>query len=125
MKLPLVKTFFGQIINLDKVVAISEARFIDHGMGNMNLFERRYCVGFEIRLQHVTYPLYYERPFAPDETARHEGSRSLRLKKIDGTDCLARDCADNPEAHKELLAIQRLQKQIDVIVGQWEVLVCR
>lgn len=91
----IVKTFIGKHIDLSKVIAISDARFIDR-MGHGGYF-----VGFEIDVQLRDEPIKYVRGFEYIEES--EG-----LKIVYGED------GNTP------LAVERLQAQIDHLVEQWK-----
>lgn len=93
----IIKTFIGKHIDLSKVVAISDARFINRmGFGG-------YFVGFEIHCQLLDKPIIYERKFDWDESERGD-VRAI----IYGED------------EQTPLAVERLQKQIDELIEQWK-----
>jgi hypothetical protein len=94
----IVKTFIGKHIDLSKVVAISDAEFIDR-MGSGGFY-----VGFDIHIQLLDNPIRYERKFEYDEDDR-SGHRPSPVYWRDG---------NTP------LAVKRLQGQIDQLIQQWQ-----
>lgn len=94
------KTFIGKHIDLSKIVAISDARFLDR-MGSVGFF-----VEFEIHVQLTDKPISYVRKFERDE-AEYFGESNKRPEPI-----------LNKEG--KILAVVRLQKQIDELILQWK-----
>jgi hypothetical protein len=103
----IVKTFIGRHIDLSKVVSISDAYFIDN-MGSGGFY-----VGFEIHCQLLDSPIKYERKFEYDE----EDFSGHRPKPV--TTSISSDLYFLIE-DKDILAVQRLQKQINELVEQWK-----
>lgn len=94
----IVKTFIGKHVDLSKVVAISDAYFIDRmGFGG-------YYVGFDIYVQLLNEPIHFERELEREKEYKYteEGFKIVRTN--DG----------------EILAVKRLQEQIDELVEQWK-----
>lgn len=99
----IVKTFIGKYIDLSKVVSISNAKFIDRmGFGG-------WYVSFEIHIQLLDSPIVYTRKFAYDE---YKFGTSREFKKVYAKDGVT------------LLAVERLQAQIDDLVAQWKKVNC-
>lgn len=95
----IVETFFGEYIDLDKIVSISKAEFIDR-MGHGGYF-----VGFKIRCQLIKEPIVYRRELERDEY-QYETGKGHRI--VYGKDSYTP------------LAVVRLQKQVDELVQQWK-----
>lgn len=104
----IVKTFIGKHIDLSKVVSISDAHFIDR-MGSGGFY-----VGFEIHCQLLDQPIKYERMFEYDE-ADYSGHRPTPVT-IQGSYHQFYNANE-----EDILAVQRLQKQIDELIEQWKV----
>jgi hypothetical protein len=91
----IVKTFIGKHIDLSKVIAISDAEFINR-MGHGGYF-----VGFEIDVQLRDEPIRYERGL-------------YYIEESEGKDIVYGSDGKTP------LAVERLQTQIDELIGQWK-----
>jgi len=107
----IVKTFIGKYIDLSKVVSISDAYFIDR-MGHGGFY-----VGFHIDCQLMDKPIEYVRKFEYDEMGKNEREQYAPIL-VNG------EAADfffdtRGEGNKKILAVSRLQKQIDDLVEQW------
>lgn len=93
----IVRTFMGNHLDLSKVVAISDAQFIDRmGFGG-------WFVGFKIHIQLMDKPIEYERKFDYDEYSFNKSHEVVYGK--DGI---------TP------LAVERLQSQINELITQWK-----
>lgn len=106
----IVKTFTGKNIDLSRVVSISDAYFIDK-MGSGG-----YYVGFEIHCQLLDAPIKYTRPFEYDEYT-HEGG--VKVKLINGEFENTSNFLYG-ENHRRILAVRRLQAQINELIEQWK-----
>lgn len=93
------KIFTDEHIDLDKVVLISDAYFIDR-MGSGGWY-----VGFHIIFQLMDDPVRYTREFAFDE---------YKFTNEKGHELIY---ADNSP---EILAVHRYQKQIDKVIKMWK-----
>lgn len=100
----IVKTFIGKHIDLSKVVSISDAYFINR------MTFGGYYVGFEIEVQLLDKPIKYERPFEYDECVYDPKPMPVSISG---------EPLDYVIDQQELLAVSRLQKQIDELVEQW------
>jgi hypothetical protein len=100
------KTFFGSYIDLDKIVNVSKAYFIDR-MGYGGWF-----VAVDINCQLLESAIHYERHISDDE--HHYADGKFRLKLVDNSSTTI-----PPEDENEILAVQNLQKEIDVLVLAW------
>lgn len=107
----IVKTFFGKHIDLSKVVSISDAYFIDR-MGSGG-----YYVGFDIEVQLMENPIHYRREFKWDEKD-YEGSKP-KVKLVNGK---LEDAFTffSDKFNTRILAVNRLQKQVDELIEQWK-----
>jgi len=102
----IVETFLGEYIDLDKVVSISKARFIDRmGWGG-------YYVGFEIKCQLLKEPIVFERKLEHDEYEYTPIPIDSKFPE-NGYRIIYGNDNSTP------LAVIRLQKQIDDLVQQW------
>jgi hypothetical protein len=116
----IVKAFIGKHIDLDKVVSISDARFINlMGSGG-------YFVGFEIYIQLLDKPIKYMREFDRDEVSwenkviDNKTYPSVpRPVTVSGSDRDSHYYTDG-KLDFDILAVQRLQAQIDELVEQWK-----
>ena len=93
------KTFFGKYIDLDKLISVSDAEFIDRmGYGG-------YFVGFEMRFQLQDNPMCYQRELvAPEEYIfDHENSKFILVTNNGSLKC-----------------VENLQKQIDELIEAWK-----
>jgi hypothetical protein len=91
----IVKTFTGKHIDLSKVVAISDARFVDR-MGHGGYF-----VEFDIDIQLLDKPLNFGRRIEAD----HSGDRPKPIYDEDGV---------------TITGVRELQEKIDDLVKQWK-----
>lgn len=106
----IVKIFTGRHIDLSKIVSITDAYFINR-MGSGGYF-----VGFEIECQLLEKPIEFEKSFDYDEYTHKDGTK---VKMVNG---------EYQEFHgyrsgygeENILAVHRLQKQVDVIIEQWK-----
>lgn len=99
MRDSIVHIFTGRYIDLEHLVSISDAKFIDR-MGSGGFY-----VGFEINLLMIDQPIVYERKFEYDETDRHSSHRQKPVMA--------------PYSNRTLAEI-RLQAQVDDLVKQWK-----
>lgn len=93
----IAETFFGEFIDLSKIISISKAKFIDKmGRGG-------YYVGFEIKCQLQKEPITYTREFESDEKEFKNGKYNVIYN----------------ESGREILAVERLQKEIYGLIKVW------
>lgn len=93
----IVRTFMGTHIDLSKVISISDAYFINKmGFGG-------WFVGFDIHIQLLDEPIHYSRGFVHDEYIYND-----KHELIYGRD------------GKTILAVERLQHQINDLIKQWK-----
>ena len=94
----IVKIFTGKYIDLTKIVAITDAEFIDRmGYGG-------YYVGFTIYCQLLEKPIVYERKLDYREEKYENGKIHAKTNDRNG----------------KILAEENLQKQVDEIVSMWK-----
>jgi hypothetical protein len=115
MESPIVKTFIGKHIDLSKLVSIGDAQFVDR-MGSGGFY-----VAFEIHIQLLDNPIQYMRELSHDEVIHYPypDHRSPTPVTVSGKE---RDSFEymSREYESDILAVQRLQKQIDDLVEQWK-----
>lgn len=104
------KTPFGFHIDLDKIIAIGDAEFLDK-MGSGGWF-----VTFSIDVQLRDTPITYTRElvFNTEYEFKHEHHAIM----IDGPSIAAR-IIDRVDP-KRILAVANLQKQIDELISVWK-----
>jgi hypothetical protein len=100
----IIKAFFNKHIDLTKIVAVSDAYFIDR-MGHGGWF-----VGFDIDVQLLDKPIKYTRPLTDGEyfyefKADRSGRGHVLLYSKD---------------EKTPVCVENLQKQIDGLIQQWK-----
>lgn len=103
MKSPIVKTFIGKHIDLSKIVAISDAEFIDR-MGNGG-----YYVGFKIHIQLMDKPIEYMRKITYQEEEQDFGKWPDRKRYC-----------ESDFIHRKPIAVVNLQRQVDELIRQWK-----
>lgn len=109
----IIKTFIGKHIDLSKVVSISDAYFEDNmGYGG-------YFASFEIDIQLRDEPIKYNREFKYDEYDYHNGNHTITL--FDGRKVESSELYDS-DNHYEILAVRRLQQEINELIDQWKTL---
>lgn len=118
------KTFYGTRIDLSKIVSISEA-YIINNMGHGGFF-----VGFSMRFQgdeptHYSRELYYEDYKINEDRKFSHGAHAFDLLMVDGTYQPWEKVRSSPLEHgsgqeDKILAVHRLQEQVDEIVKWWE-----
>lgn len=103
----IIKTFTGKYVDLSKIVAISDAYFINR-MGSGG-----YLVGFTIDCQLLEKPLLFEREFEHDDYGYKN-----QIKMVDGSYMESFHFVRG-EGQEKIKAVARLQKEIDELVIQW------
>jgi hypothetical protein len=101
-------------IDLDAIVSVSDAYFMDH-MGSGGWF-----VGFEIHFQLLDKPIKYVRGFRDDEQHYEMGEKTsgaFYLTFTDGTKDRAHSKANEG---KTILAVHRLQQEVNELVKLWK-----
>lgn len=106
----IVRTFMGMHIDLSKIVAITDAYFINR-MGNGGYF-----VGFDIHCQLLDEPIKYERKVERTEVDPED---HLKVLLVNGEPFDLRMMIFE-EDEKSILAVHNLQNQIDELIAQWK-----
>ena len=106
------KTPFGYHIDLDKIIAIGDAEFLDK-MGSGGWF-----VTFSIDVQLRDLPMTYTRRVVEDVEAIYQQRYHLRL--TDGTTIHEGDVHRFEKDPQKILAVANLQKQIDELISVWK-----
>jgi hypothetical protein len=95
------KTFFGTYIDLDKLVSVGKAEFIDRiGCGG-------WFVGFEMHFQLMDKPIYFERILHEPEEYSYNPNEIRKFQIVRSAD-------------DKLKCVENLQKQIDELVSDWK-----
>jgi hypothetical protein len=104
------KTFFGKHIDLSKVIAISDAYFIDRmGRGG-------YYVGFDITCQLLEKPISCTIDICTGECVRFDEELNHHTLLINGEFKLLRDINNK----KDIQAVKNLQAKVDEIITAWK-----
>ncbi len=104
------KTFYGNHIDISKIVSISDAYFEDGSGGNF--------VGFAINFQLMNKPLLYKRKLTIEENGGWNDS--LYILNVALTDGRVIEYGQHEIEDKEIQAVANLQKQVDEIIKVWE-----
>lgn len=101
------KTFFNIHIDLDKIVSISDAYFINRSFRDFG-----HGVAFDIHIQLLNKPIHYERELTYEEQNQDTCNPIL----IDNNKIYSGHNIDDTN----ILAVQNLQKQVDEIIQAWK-----
>lgn len=109
---PIIKTFTGINLDLSTVIAISDAQFDPFNRNN------GFGVYFDIYCANRPEPFRYERDFTPDEKQAHaDVTDYFTIIRVDNT---FQHCHHGEQTNQaDMLAVARLQAQIDDLIEQW------
>lgn len=104
-------TFMRKHIDLDKIVTISDAYFIDN-MGHGGWF-----VGFHMEAQLMDEPIRFMRELEDETEVTFGMSVGHRAKLVDGKATKEPQFVKNP---LDILAVANLQHDIDGLIQEWK-----